>query len=154
MFSERVHPAPGRSSSITCCAASRSVGSLRARAPLLMAIDKLLCEKEKNETHAVETHTTACTTSVMTALVGISSLSTPGNPSARVGPTLRCKTGLRNSSACFSRLYYNIKINNADNIETKHTERRNMLRVWCQRRRVGQRLRRYDNFACKCQMSN
>jgi hypothetical protein len=49
---------------------------------------------------------TAFTTSVMTALVGISSLSTPGNPSARVGPTLRCKTGLRNSSACLSRLEY------------------------------------------------
>jgi hypothetical protein len=101
----RVQPAPGRSSSITCCAASRSVGSLRARAPLLMAIDKLLCEKEKNETHAVETHTTACTTSVMTALVGISSLSTPGNPSARVGPTLRYKTGFRHRRADFSRLY-------------------------------------------------
>ena len=42
---------------------------------------------ERFRTH--ETHTTARTTSVMTALVGISSLSTPGNPSARVGPTLR-----------------------------------------------------------------
>jgi hypothetical protein len=52
----------------------------------------------------VGTHRTTCTISVMTAPIGISSLSTPGKPSARVGPTLRYRTGLRNSSACFNRL--------------------------------------------------
>ena len=44
----------------------------------------------------------------MTVLVGISSLSTPGKLSARVGPTLRNSTGLRNSSACFNKLTYEL----------------------------------------------
>jgi hypothetical protein len=69
--------------------------------------DQRLLTRGRSE--LMRTHRTACTTSVMTVLVGISSLSTPGKPSARVGPTLRYSTGLRNSSACFNKLTYELR---------------------------------------------
>ena len=105
-----------------CNGSSHAPGSSRTWLPILYALFDNTAEQQVAQhgvvagpcasthnsqrllTRAFGTHRTACTTSIMTALVGISSLSTPGKPSARVGPTLRYRTGLRNSSACFNRL--------------------------------------------------